>query len=129
MTRPPGAPAEFDVRTLVFLIRPEHPPDLDEATVDDLQVRHLAFGADLAARGITAANGPMRSQTDERLRGMSVYTVGVGEALAIAGRDPMVQAGWLRVEAAQWCVAAGKVAFPLYDGPVGDLVPFERLDD
>ncbi len=129
MERPPGVPAEFDVRTVVFLIRPDDPPQLDKATVQDLQGRHLAFGADLAARGITAANGPMRSQTDERLRGMSVYTVGVEEALAIASQDPMVRAGWLRLEAARWCVAAGKITFPTYDGDVGEVVPFERLDD
>jgi hypothetical protein len=122
-------PAEFDVRTLVFLFRADEPPRLDEATLEDLQLRHLAYGADLAARGITAANGPMRSQTDERLRGMSVYTVDVDEALAIASQDPMVQAGWLHLEAARWCVAAGKISFPLYDGQVGDVVSFERLDD
>jgi hypothetical protein len=129
MTRPPGVPAEFDVRTLVFLIRPDDPPQLEEATLQDLQLRHLQFGADLAARGITAANGPMRSQTDERLRGMSVYAVDVDEALAIASQDPMVQVGWLRLEAAGWCVAAGKIVFPRYDGQVGDVVPFEQLDD
>ncbi len=129
VTRPVGAPAEFDVRTLVFLYRGEAPPELDEAALDDLQRRHLAYGADLNARGVTVANGPLRSQSDVRLRGMSVYTVGVSEALAIAEQDPMVRAGWLRVEAARWCVAAGRITFPQHDGPVGDRVPFERLDD
>ncbi len=122
-------PAAFDVRTLVFLLRPENPPDLAEETLADLQRRHLAYGADLAARGITAANGPMRQQTDERLRGMSVYTVGVEEALATAREDPMVRAGWLTVEAARWCVAEGRIAFPQYPRPVGEVVPFEELDD
>ena len=65
-------PAEFDVRTLVFLIRPDDAPEFDEAALDALQLRHLAYGADLAARGITVANGPMRHQTDERLRGMKL---------------------------------------------------------
>ncbi len=120
-------PAEFDVRTVVFLIRPDDPPDFDGATLDELQRQHLAFGADLAARGITAANGPMREQTDERLRGMSVYAVGVTEALAIAGQDPMVRAGWLRVEAASWCVAADRVAFPKHPGQVGRRVAFADL--
>ena len=121
-------PAEFDVRTLVFLIRPDDAPEFDEAALDALQLRHLAYGADLAARGITVANGPMRHQTDERLRGMSVYTVGVDEALAIAEQDPMVQAGRLRVKAASWCVAAGRVAFPEHDGPVGRRISFAELD-
>lgn len=127
MTRPEGVPATFDVRTFVFLLRPDDPPQFVDDDLDALQLEHLAFGADLAARGITAANGPMRSQTDVRLRGMSVYTVGVDDALAIAGEDPMVRAGWLRVEAAQWCVAEGKIAFPMYDGTVGELVAFDEL--
>lgn len=122
-------PASFDVRTLVLLLRPDDPPAIDDATLDDLQLRHLAFYADLAARGVVAANGPMRSQTDERLRGMTVYTTGVAEALAIAGDDPLVRAGRLRLEAARWCVAEGDVAFPRQPGPVGDVVPFECLDD
>lgn len=127
MDRPPGVPAEFDVRTVVFLIRPDNPPAFDEDALDALQVQHLAFVADLASRGITAANGPMRDQTDVRVRGISVYTVGVDEALAIAREDPMVRAGWLRLEAAQWCVAAGKIAFPMHDGPVGEVVGFDDL--
>lgn len=127
MDRPPGVPAEFDVRTFVFLLRSDDPPDLRGQELDDLQLQHLAFGADLAARGVTVANGPMRNQSDVRMRGMSVYTVGVDEALGIASEDPMVRAGWLRVDAAQWCVAAGKVEFPMHDGPVGDVVAFEDL--
>ena len=30
MERPPGAPAVFDVRTVVYLRRGDHPPELDE---------------------------------------------------------------------------------------------------
>ncbi|GAA4348864.1 hypothetical protein GCM10023145_09740 [Angustibacter luteus] len=127
--RPPGVPAEFDVRTVVFLVRADDPPELADDELDDLQREHLAYGFSLAERGITVANGPMREQSDERLRGMSVYTVGRDEALRIAGLDPMVQAGWLRVEVARWCVAAGKVAFPRHPEQVGDVVAFEHLDD
>ena len=122
-------PAEFDVRTLVFLIRADGAPNLDDDALDALQRRHLAYGADLAARGITVANGPMRRQSDVRLRGMSVYTVGADEALAIASQDPMVLAGHLRVEVALWCVGAGKVAFPLHAEPVGQRLTFEQMDE
>ena len=30
MDRPPGVPETFDVRTVVYLRRGEHPPDLDD---------------------------------------------------------------------------------------------------
>jgi uncharacterized protein len=127
MERPPGVPAEFDVRTVVYLRRGHHPPELDEQASTALHHAHLAYLADLIARGIIAANGPLRDQSDETMRGMSVYTVSSGEARRLAEQDPAVRAGRFRVDIARWCVSAGRVAFPEYDGPVGDRVRFEDL--
>jgi uncharacterized protein len=127
MERPPGVPAEFDVRTVVYLRRGHHPPELDEQASTALHHAHLAYLADLIARGIIAANGPLRDQSDETMRGMSVYTVSAGEARRLAEQDPAVRAGRFRVDIARWCVSAGRVAFPEYDGPVGDRVRFEDL--
>ena len=100
----------FDVRTVVYLRRGDHPPELDED-----------------ARGIIAANGPLLDQSDPSMRGMSVYTVPVDEARRLAESDPAVRAGRFRVDVARWCVAAGRVAFPEHDGPVGERVRFEDL--
>jgi hypothetical protein len=58
---------------------------------------------------------------------MSVYTVPVDEARGLAEADPAVRAGRFRVDLARWCVAAGRVAFPEQDGPVGQRVRFEDL--
>lgn len=127
MERPPGVPAEFDVRTVVYLRRGHHPPDLDEDASTALHHAHLAHLAGLIDRGIIAANGPLRDQSDETIRGMSVWTVGPEEARRLAESDPAVQAGRFRVDVARWCVSAGRIAFPEYDGPVGDRVPFEDL--
>ncbi len=66
MQPPPGVPRDFDVRTIVFLVRP-----------DD-------------------------------------------EALALARQDRSVLAGRLRIEAARWWTAAGRISFPQHDGPVGE---------
>jgi hypothetical protein len=58
---------------------------------------------------------------------MSVWTVDVEEARRLAEQDPAVVAGRFRVDVASWAVAAGRVAFPEQDAPVGERVRFEDL--
>jgi hypothetical protein len=127
MERPPGVPASFDVRTIVYLRRGTNPPDLAEKASTALHHAHLAHLAELGRRGIIAANGPLLDQSDETLRGMSVYTVDATEARRLAEQDPAVRAGRFRVDVARWAVAAGRIAFPEQDGPVGHRVRFEDL--
>ena len=127
MNRPDGVPAEFEVRTVVFLRRGTDPPQLTEDDSEALQNAHLAYLADLSRRGLIAANGPLVDQSDSTLRGMSVYTVATDEALLLAAADPAVRAGRLRVDVARWCVGTGRVDFPAYGRPVGDRVAFEDL--
>ena len=45
----------------------------------------------------------------------------------LAEQDPAVVAGRFRVDVARWAVAAGLIAFPQRDAPVGELVRFEDL--
>lgn len=125
--RPAGVPASFDVRTVVYLRSGEHEPQLDEEASTALHHAHLAYLAELTRRGIVAANGPLVEKTDQTLRGMSVYTVGMAEARRLAEQDPAVRAGRFRVDVARWAVAEGRIAFPEQDAPVGDVVRFEDL--
>ena len=125
--RPPGAPEWFDLRTVVYLRRGASPPDLTEEEDTALHHAHLAHLADLGRRGIIAANGPLLDQSDETMRGMSVYTVDAAEARRLAEQDPAVRAGRFRVDVARWAVGAGRIAFPEVDGPVGRRVRFEDL--
>ena len=127
MERPAGVPATFDVRTIVYLRRGTSPPDLGEQESTELHHAHLAYLANLAERGIIAANGPLLDQSDETMRGMSVYTVDAAEARRLAEQDPAVLAGRFRVDVARWAVAAGRIAFPEQDGPVGQRVAFGDL--
>ena len=127
MDRPPGVPEEFEVRTVVYLRRGADPPDLPEEESTALHHAHLAHLAELGRRGVIAANGPLLDQSDETLRGMSVYTVGPEEARRLAEQDPAVRAGRFRVDVARWAVAADRIAFPKQDGPVGERVPYEDL--
>ena len=127
MQPPPGVPETFDVRTVVYLRRGEHPPELDDEASTALHHAHLAHLADLGRRGIIAANGPLLDQSDPTIRGMSVYTVAPDEARRLAEQDPAVRAGRFRVDVARWAVAAGRIAFPERDAPVGERVRYEEL--
>ena len=120
MAAHPDIPDAFDVYTLVVLRRPASAPDLTEAELDELQDRHLAYRADLARRGLLAANGPFDQQTDETYRGMSLFTCDLAEACRLSDADPSVVAGRLAYDAMEWWVGAGSLAFPLVPGRVGD---------
>lgn len=125
---PPDIPDEFEVRTIVFLLRGDPLPDLSDEALDALQAEHLAYGSSLRARGLTAANGPFTDQTDPRFRGMAIYTVGPDAALELASQDPSVRAGRLKVEVASWWTEAGRIAFPREDTPVGRRLRHEDMD-
>jgi uncharacterized protein YciI len=127
MERPPGVAEAFEVRTVVLLRRGTNPPELDDDASTALHEAHLAHLAKLHRQGIIAANGPLLDQSDETIRGLSVYTVGPVEARRLAEQDPAVRAGRFRVDVARWAVGAGRIAFPQSTGRVGELVRFEDL--
>ena len=104
-------PERFDQHTIVFLIRPPDAPEMGEEELDRLQVEHLTYLRDLQRRGALIANGPLAEQTDERLRGISIYAVPLDEALGLANADPMVRAGRLVIGGARWWTAQGTARF------------------
>jgi uncharacterized protein YciI len=104
-------PDRFDEHTIVFLQRAPDRPALSDEVLDRLQVEHLTYLRDLQRAGRLIANGPLAEQTDERMRGISIYGVPLDEALALARADPMVRAGWLGIEGARWLTAEGAARF------------------
>ena len=104
-------PESFDEHTVIYLVRPENPPAFTEDELDRLQVEHLTYLRSLRRRGVLIANGPLAEQTDERMRGMSIYVVPLVEALELANADPMVRAGRLAVKGARWWTAVGAARF------------------
>ena len=104
-------PDAFDEHTIIFLSRPADAPDMSDETLDQLQVEHLTYLRDLQRRGALIANGPLAEQTDERLRGISIYGVPLDEALELANGDPMVRAGRLAIDGARWWTATGTATF------------------
>ena len=104
-------PEAFDEHTVIFLMRPENAPPFGEDELDRLQVEHLTFVRDLQRRRVIIANGPFAEQTDERLRGVSIYLLPLAEALELANTDPMVRAGRLEIHGARWWTAADTARF------------------
>ena len=120
MPRDPNIPDAFDVYTLVLLRRPPDAPQMSDSELDALQARHLAYRAELRRQGVLVVNGPFADQSNESLRGLSIFACGLDEAARLSDRDPSVQAGRLAYDLMEWWVAAGTLAFPAAQQPVGD---------
>lgn len=104
-------PEHFDEHTIIFLLRPADAPHFSDEELDRLQVEHLTYLRGLQRRGVLIANGPLAEQTDERMRGISVYVQPLEEALELARADPMVRAGRLEIQGARWWTAEGAARF------------------
>jgi hypothetical protein len=120
MPRDPHVPDAFDVYTVVVLRRPDDAPELADDELDALQARHLAYRGGLRRDGLIVVNGPFAEQSDDSDRGMSIFACTPAEAARLSDGDPSVAAGRLAYDVMEWWVAAGSLAFPQADGPVGD---------
>ena len=97
---------QFQVLTLVRLRAPEiSPPDTPED--DQIQAAHMVYLAGLAKEGKILVNGPIKRLDDPKFLGLSVYTVGVDEARALAMQDPAYKAGWIEPHVDTWLVPYG----------------------
>ena len=108
---------QFQRLSIVRLCTP-NPPAPDTPDDDRIQAEHVAYLGGLFEQGLVALNGPVRYRDSPGLRGMTVYTVDVEEARALAMRDPAVQAGWFDVVVDSWWIPAQPVT-------VGDRVDIE----
>jgi len=120
MPRDPNVPDAFDVFTLVLLRRAPNAPQMSDEELDALQARHLAYRADLGRQGVLVVNGPLGEQSDDTMRGLSIYACDLAEAARLSDGDPSVQAGRLTYDLMEWWVASGTLAFPEANRPVGD---------
>ena len=120
MPRDPNIPDAFDVYTLVLLRRPANAPVMPEVELDALQARHLAYRAELRRQGVLVVNGPLGEQSDESMRGLSIFACDPTEAARLSDGDPSVEAGRLAYDVMEWWVGAGTLAFPDAGRPVGD---------
>ena len=120
MSSDADGPDAFDVYTLVVLRRPTDAPDLPEAELDELQVQHLAYRAELRRQGLIVVNGPFDEQSDPSYRGMSIFACDRTQAAQLSERDPLVVVGRLAYDVMDWWVQAGSLAFPFTERAVGE---------
>jgi uncharacterized protein YciI len=98
---------------LVLLMRAPTARKLPEAEARALQAAHLAHLTRMGETGKAVVCGPFEHQQDVTFRGACIYAVKtVEEARELAGQDPIVQAGQLRIEAVTWWVGKGYMTFP-----------------
>jgi uncharacterized protein YciI len=116
----PNIPDAFDVYTLVLLKRSPDRPEMSDADLAELQGRHLAYRAELGRKGVLVVNGPLDAQPDESLAGLSIFACDKEEAARLTEGDPSVAVGRLTYDVMEWWVAAGKLAFPDAQRPIGD---------
>ena len=106
-------PTEFDKYWMVFLMRGDDPPQLDEEASAELQRRHLRHLSKVQREGYSLAAGPFEVPADEPLRGIVLYRGDLEEkrVVELASADPAVAAGRLKVRVMKWWTAAGAVSF------------------
>jgi uncharacterized protein YciI len=106
------APLEFDTYQFILLRWPEARPSLSDAEADRLQALHLGHLEAMREQGFMVAAGPLSDQSDERLRGISIYKVeSLERARELAESDPAVLAGRLEVVAMTWSTRKNALRF------------------
>jgi uncharacterized protein YciI len=118
--RDPNVPDAFDVYTMVLLRRGRSADGFTDDELTALQGRHLAYRAELSRRGVLVVNGPLSAQSDEGMRGLSIFACSLEEAARLSDADPSVKAGRLAYDLFEWWVKAGSLAFPQASERVGD---------
>jgi uncharacterized protein len=101
---------DFDSFTVVLLLTPAAPPELDEETAGAIQDRHLSFLAQLHESGKLLAAGPLLDP-ERNVRGLSVFKSDLEETRALVEADPAVQAGVFELQLLPWLVPAGALTF------------------
>lgn len=101
---------DFDTFSVVLLLTPAAPPELDEEAAGAIQDEHLNFLAGLHESGKLLAAGPL-VDPDRKVRGLSLFKCDAEEARALAEQDPAVRAGVFEVQLLPWLVPAGALKF------------------
>lgn len=109
-----AAPTEFDRFYMVFLMRGDNPPDLDEKASRELQASHLEHLDRLWQDGYALIAGPFGGGAEDPMRGIVLFRgdLDIETVRELASADPAVKAGRLKVVVRPWYTGAGYLAFP-----------------
>ncbi len=102
---------EFDGFTVVLLLTPDDPPELDEEAASELQDAHLNHLAELHEAGHLLAAGPFLGGEGALYRGLSIFSVGAERARELCEQDPAVIAGRFDFVVIPWLVPGGAAHF------------------
>jgi uncharacterized protein YciI len=102
---------DFDGFTVVLLVTPENPPELDEEAAGRVQDAHLNHLAQLHEAGHLLAAGPLLGGEGASYRGLSIFSVDAERAKELCEQDPAVIAGRFDFEVLPWLVPAGAIHF------------------
>jgi hypothetical protein len=69
---------------------------------------------------VLVVNGTFDELSEPSYRGRSIFACVPSEAARLSDGDPLVVVGRLAYDVMEWWTAAGSLAFPLADRPVGD---------
>jgi uncharacterized protein YciI len=100
---------ELERYSFVLLRRPPDAPDYPEARLDELQEQHIAHLASLHERGVLLLAGPFGDRTDESLRGLCIFRLGLEETRDVMSQDPSVRAGRMTPDVMSWWTAPGSL--------------------
>jgi uncharacterized protein YciI len=101
----------FNGFTVVLLLTPDNPPDLDEEAASRLQDAHLNHLAELHEAGHLLAAGPLVGGEGAFYRGLSIFRADPERARELCEQDPAVIAGRFDFEVLPWLVPAGAIHF------------------
>ena len=106
-------PAEFAQYWMVFLVRGDDPPELDDEASMALQRQHLAHLSKVYKEGYSLVAGPFEVPPDDPVRGIVLYRGDLERERVeeLSSADPAVQAGRLKVEIKRWWTPAGAMQF------------------
>ncbi len=107
-------PTEFDQYWMVFLVRGDDPPQLDEAASTELQRQHLAHLSRVHREGYSLVAGPFEVPDDEPTRGIVLYRGDLerDQVAELTSADPAVKAGRLKIRIMRWWTPAGALSLP-----------------
>ncbi len=107
------APPQFDTYFMVFLKAAENRDNSDPEATMDIQRQHRAHLRKLREDGKILAAGPLEAPEGHPLRGIVFYRGDLApeDVERMAGADPAVQAGRLKVEVLRWWTPKGEVSF------------------
>ncbi|MBN2056746.1 hypothetical protein JW905_17595 [bacterium] len=104
---------DFETYFIVFLESGPEATGLDEEGLAQLQDAHIAHLQELRRRGATLTEGPFAAEPGDPLRGFVIFPgeMSLETVERLAGEDPSVRAGRLRVTVRKWYTPKGRITW------------------